>query len=71
MIESIIIGLISSGVLSTIVSAIITARSNKKSRLNNIEQKLNEIEANQKTLEKDELRTQLIMMVANTSQLTL
>lgn len=63
--ETIIIGLISSGVLSTIVSAIITARASKKSRLSVIEEKLDEIEVHQKTLEKDELRTQLIMMIAD------
>lgn len=65
MTESIIIAIIGSGVLSTIVSAIITALSNRKSRLKEIEKKLEAIEKNQKTAEKDTLRTQLLVMIAD------
>lgn len=65
MTESIIIAIIGSGVLSTIVSAIITAIGNRKSRLKVIENKLTKIEENQKTAEKDSLRTQLLLMIAD------
>lgn len=65
MSETIIIAIIGSGALSTIISAIITAIANRKSKLTVIESKLTEIEKNQKTAEKDALRTQLIMMIAS------
>lgn len=65
MTEAIIMAIIGSGVLSTIVSAIITAISNRKSRLKEIEKKLEVIEKNQKTAEKDTLRTQLLVMIAD------
>lgn len=65
MSEPIIIAIIGSGALSTVISAIITAIANRKSRLKTIEDKLTEIEKNQKTAEKDALRTQLIMMIAS------
>lgn len=65
MTEAIIIAIIGSGVLSTIVSAIITAISNRKSKLKDIEKKLEAIEKNQKTAEKDTLRTQLLVMIAD------
>lgn len=65
MTESIVIAIIGSGVLSTIVSAIITAIGNRKSRLKVIENKLTKIEENQKTAEKDTLRTQLLLMIAD------
>ena len=65
MTESIIIAIIGSGVLSTIVSAIITAIGNRKSRLKVIENKLTKIEENQKAAEKDSLRTQLLLMIAD------
>ena len=63
--ETIVIAIIGSGALSTIISAIITAIANRKSRLTKIEDKLTEIEKNQKDAEKDALRTQLIMMIAD------
>lgn len=65
MTEAIIIAIIGSGVLSTIVSAIITAISNRKSKLKDIESKLTVIEANQRLAEKDSLRTQLLLMIAD------
>lgn len=65
MSETIIIAIIGSGALSTVISAIITAIANRKSRLKTIEAKLTDIEANQKTAEKDALRTQLLMMIAS------
>lgn len=63
--ETIILAIIGSGVLSTIVSAIITAISNRKGRLKTIEEKINDIEKNQKTAETDSLRTQLLLMIAD------
>lgn len=63
--ETIFLAIISSGAFATVISSIITAISNRKGRLATIEQKLNTIEANQKTAEKDALRTQLIMMIAD------
>lgn len=65
MSETIIIAIIGSGALSTLISAIFTAFTNRKSRLTKIEAKLTDIEANQKTAEKDALRTQLLMMIAD------
>ena len=63
--ETIILAIIGSGVLSTIVSAIITAISNRKGRLKTIEEKIDKIEKAQQTAEKDALRTQLLMMIAS------
>ena len=65
MSETIIIAIIGSGALSTLISAIITAIANRKSRLKTIEDKLTEIEKNQKVAEKDAIRTQLLMMIAS------
>lgn len=65
MIETIVLAIISSGILSTVVSSIITAISNRKGRLAKIEGKIDEIEKGQKKAEKDALRTQLIMMIAD------
>lgn len=65
MTEAIIIAIIGSGVLSTIVSAIITAISNRKSKLKDIEAKLTVIEGNQRIAERDALRTQLLVMIAD------
>lgn len=65
MTESIIIAIIGSGALSTIISLIATALSNRKNKLNDIESKLTVIEANQRIAEKDSLRTQLLLMIAD------
>ena len=65
MAQTIILAIIGSGALSTLISAIITAVSNRKGRLKKIEEKLTTIEANQKMAEKDALRTQLLMMIAS------
>ena len=65
MTETIIVAIIGSGVLSTIVSAIIAAFQNRKSRLKKIEDKLTKIEENQAMAEKDALRTQLLLMIAD------
>ena len=65
MSESIILAIIGSGALSTLISAIITAIANRKSKLTKIEERLTAIEKNQKVAEKDALRTQLIMMIAS------
>ena len=65
MTEAIILGLISSGALATVVTAIINTINNRKGRLANIEAKLTAIEANQRLAEKDSLRTQLLLMIAD------
>lgn len=65
MSDSIILAIIGSGALSTLISAVITAVSNRKGRLKAIETKLDDIEANQARAEKDALRTQLLMMIAD------
>lgn len=65
MSETIVIAIIGSGALSTIISAIITALANRKNRLKKIEDKLTKIEENQRTAEKDTLRTQLLLMIAD------
>ena len=65
MTEAIVIAIIGSGVLSTVVSSIVTALSNRKNKLEAIETKLTLIEANQRIAEKDSLRTQLLLMIAD------
>ena len=65
MTEAIMLGLISSGALATVVTAIINAINNRKGRLTTIEAKLTAIEANQRIAEKDSLRTQLLLMIAD------
>lgn len=56
---------LSSNAVTVLLTAIITAISNRKSRLKAVEKKLDDIEQNQKLAEKDTLRTQLIMMIAD------
>ena len=63
--QTIILAIIGSGALSTLISAIITAVSNRKGRLSKIEGKIDKIEENQKTAEMDALRTQLWLMIAD------
>lgn len=63
--ESIILGILSSSALATVIASVIQFFTNRVGRLKKIEEKLNTIEANQKTAEKDALRTQLIMMIAD------
>ena len=65
MIETIVIAIIGSGALSTLISSVFTAFANRKSRLIKIEGKLDDIEKNQKTAEKDSMRSQLLMMIAD------
>ena len=65
MIETIVIAIIGSGALSTLISSVFTAFANRKSRLAKIESKLDDIEKNQKTAEKDSMRSQLLMMIAD------
>ena len=65
MIETIVLAILGSGALSTLISAIVQAVANRKSRLTKIEGQLAEIEKNQKTAEKDALRTQLLMMISD------
>ena len=68
MTESIIIAIISSGILSTIVSAIITAIANRKNKLKEIEGELKAINKKLDLQEKDALRTQLLLMISDYPQ---
>ena len=54
-----------SNAVTVIVTAIITALNNRKGRLKAIEEKQDELIQNQKTAEKDALRTQLLLMIAD------
>ena len=63
--DTIIVAIISSGILSTVVSAIITAISRRSSRLKEIEETLKTISEKLDTAEKDTLRTQLLLMIAD------
>ena len=56
---------LSSNALTVLITAIITAVSNRKTKLKEIEKKLEVIEKNQKNAEKDTLRTQLLVMIAD------
>ena len=56
---------LSSNALTVLITAIITAIGNRKTKLKEIEKKLEAIEKNQKTAEKDTLRTQLLVMIAD------
>ena len=56
---------LSSNALTVLITAIITALGNRKTKLKEIEKKLEAIEKNQKTAEKDTLRTQLLVMIAD------
>ena len=63
--ETILIAILSSGALSTLIASVIQFFTNRMGRLKKIEEKLNTIEENQKNAEKDAIRTQLIMMIAD------
>lgn len=56
---------LTSNALTVLITAIITALSQRKTKLKEIEDKLGNIEQNQKTAEKDALRTQLLLMIAD------
>lgn len=56
---------LSSNALTVLITAIITAIGNRKTKLKEIEKKLEAIEKNQKIAEKDTLRTQLLVMIAD------
>lgn len=58
MAESVIIALISSDAIATVILAIITAISNRNSRLKNVEKKLIKTE-------KDSVRTQLLLLLSD------
>ena len=58
MTEAIVLAVIGSGALSTIISAIITAIGNRKSKLKAIEAKLTKTE-------KDAVRTQLLLLLSD------
>lgn len=62
---TVLITLISSNAVATIVLAIITAISNRKSRLKKVEDELGEINQKLVKSEKDTLRTQLLLLISD------
>ena len=63
--HDIILAVVGCGVLNIVATAIINAVSNRKSRLKGVEDKLEDIEKRLKYAEKDELRTQLLLMISD------
>lgn len=70
--ETIIVAILGSGALSALISGIFNMINNSKSRRREVSDqlaimnaRLDKIEKNQATSEKDELRTQLLMMLAD------
>ena len=63
--HDIIIAVIGCGVLNIIATAIINAIGNRKSRLKAVESKLEDIETKLVKTEKDELRTQLLLLLSD------
>lgn len=63
--EAVVISVLGSGAFATLVTAIINALNNRKSKLKGIENKLSTIEARLITSEKDALRTQLLIMISD------
>lgn len=68
MVQTIVIAILGSGAFTTLVQVIVSAIQNRKGKFAKIEERLSEIEKNQKIAEKDALRTQLIMMIADYPQ---
>ena len=63
--ETILGIVLGSNALTVILTAIITALNNRKGRLRKIEDTQDEIVSSLKTAEKDALRTQLLLMIAD------
>ena len=64
-IEAVVISVLGSGAFATLVTALINAFSNRKTKLKGIAEKLNTIEKRLVTSEKDALRTQLLIMISD------
>ena len=65
MTEAIIIAIIGSGALSALIAGIFNLIINRKGRLKEIEGKIDQIEAALARAEKDELRTQLLLLLSD------
>lgn len=63
--HDIILAVIGCGVLNVIATAVINAIANRKSRLKNVEDKLDQIDHRLDKTEKDALRTQLLLMISD------
>lgn len=63
--HDIIIAVVGCGILNVVATAIINAISNRKSRLKNVETKLDQIDKRLIKTEKDELRTQLLLLLSD------
>lgn len=61
--ESIIIAVVGSGALSAVIAGIFQLITNRKGKLQAIEEKLEHLETESKKSEKDALRTQLLLML--------
>ena len=63
--QAVVLAIIGSGVLTTIITAIINAFSNRKGWRKSVDTKLNDIDAKLALSEKDALRTQLLIMMSD------
>ena len=64
-IKAVVISILGSGVFTTLVTAIINAVSNRKSKLKVVEKQLAEINDRLVKSEKDALRTQLLILISD------
>lgn len=64
-IEAVVISVLGSGAFATLVTALINAFSNRKTRLKVIEKQLKGIDEKLVKSEKDALRTQLLIMISD------
>lgn len=64
-IEAVVISVLGSGAFATLVTALINAFSNRKTKIKGIMEKLNRIDEKLVTSEKDALRTQLLIMISD------
>ena len=65
MTEAIIIAVVGSGALSALIAGVFNLLVNRKGRLSLIEGQLQEIDRKLVQTEKDELRTQLLLMISD------
>lgn len=64
-IQTLVLSILGSGAFATVVTAVINAINNRRSKLKVIETKLSEIDKKLLTSEKDTLRTQLLIMLSD------
>ena len=63
--ETIVIAIISSSALAALISGIFNLVISRKGKLTEIEKELKELDARAQTAEKDELRTQLLLLFSD------